>query len=220
MAAQITWYRTDERKHNLSFSHLRVSLLKYMEWHEGSLSHEDQEDAVQEALLKLLERCPEEIRENQTRMFAWLTTTVVRDATRTIKQKQKFSSFSEGAECDDGDNPGPGSPHVFINRATISELATPSCEDEVVARTTGEMLLHDLPQRTGEIFQKHIEGKSAREIAKDMAMKPAAVDKALSRARTQMREALAPPRFAKNGESECGQATKATLNPHPKIIFG
>ncbi|MER7521290.1 sigma-70 family RNA polymerase sigma factor [Streptomyces sp. NPDC126499] len=158
-SAHLRWQRM--------WSH-REQLLKVAR--RRSISAEDAEDAVQEAML----RGAQNPRLDEARLGAWLTTVTMRlcvDRYRQVRREAEVGSAPRLAA------PGP---------VPVEEAVCDRAEARWVAYRSRE-----LPARQAEALRLKSEDRNVDEIAREMGLSSRAVESLLARARRTLRDSLA-----------------------------
>jgi RNA polymerase sigma factor (sigma-70 family) len=158
-AAHLRWQRM--------WSH-REQLLKVAR--RRSMSVEDAEDAVQEAML----RGAQNAHLDESRLGAWLTTVTMRLCVDRYRQVHREAEVGSAPKLT---APGP---------VPVEEVVCDRAEARWVAYRSRE-----LPARQAEALRLRSEDRDVEQIAREMGLSPRAVESLLARARRTLRNSLA-----------------------------
>jgi len=145
----------------------------------------DAEEVAQEAILKAFRSLPRFRRESK--FSTWLVQIAINEAKMKLRKDRRhlYESIEEGRKTDEGDF----TPREFADWREIPSTALENKE----LRETLKRALDSLPAKYRSVLVlRDVQQLNIRETAEILGISEANVKTRLSRARLQMREALAP----------------------------
>jgi RNA polymerase sigma-70 factor (ECF subfamily) len=159
----------------------------------------DAEEAAQESILKAFRGLPRFRKESK--FSTWLVQIVLNESKMKLRKDRRrlYDSLDEGTQNDDGD-------YIPSDFADWREIPSEALENQELRQALATALATLPAKYRSVLVLRHVQQLNIRETADLLGLSEANVKTRLSRARLQMRDALAPGimdnwRTTENGES-------------------